>query len=294
MTALVFLAAAITFTPADAKFAYDEAAGLVREHTPRNAGTVRGRLAAEWILDRVSRTGVDASLDRFSAPAPNGEKTFFNVIVEFPCGDPTAPWVILMSHFDTTPNGGKGFQGANDGASTTGLLIALAAAINRGEGYKDNIALVWTDGEECSREYGEHDGFQGSKRLVETFRTKHRPVKCAICLDMLGDRDLNISVPGNGEPVLRRLVKTAAERVGLGSIVTLRDDLSVKDDHLAFINAKCAAVDIIDFDFGSAPGRNDYWHTPEDRMDKISEDSLLKSGKIVAEMLNLIEMRSKK
>lgn len=288
-----FLAAAITFTPADAKFAYDEAAGLVREHTPRNAGTIRGRLAAGWILDRVSRTGADASLDTFKASTPDGEKTFSNVMVEFAGSEPDAPWIVIMSHFDTAPNVGKGFEGANDGASTSGLLIALASSIGRGEGMKDNIALVWTDGEECRHEYGPGDGFQGSKRLVELFRERRRPVKCAICLDMLGDRDLNITIPGNGERALRQLAMTAATRVGLVGCVSLRNDIIVKDDHQAFLDAGCAAIDIIDFDFGSVPGRNDYWHTPADTLDKISEASLLKAGRLVAEMLTLLETRNK-
>ena len=283
----------MAFTPADAKLAYDEAAVFVREHSPRHAGTVRGRLAAGWILDHVSRTGVDASLDTFKAMSPNGEKTFTNVIVEFPSEDPSAPWIIVMSHFDTTPNGGKDFQGANDGASTTGLLIALAAVINRVEKMKDNIALVWTDAEECCREYGPNDGFQGSRRLVELFREKRRPVNCAICLDMLGDRDLNLIIPGNGEPTLRRLAMTAAERAGVADCVKLRDDIVVKDDHQAFLDAGCAAIDLIDFEFGSAPGLNDYWHTPADTIDKISEKSLLKSGKLVTEILHLLDIRKK-
>ena len=282
------LAAAIAFTPADAKFAYGEAEGLVREHTPRNGGTIRARLAAGWLLDRVSRTGVDASLDTFTAATPDGERHFCNVMVELPGTETNAPWIVVMSHFDTAPDIGSGFQGANDGASTSGLLIALAAAIRRAGPQRDSIALVWTDGEECRREYGPDDGFQGSRRLVELFRERRRPVKCAICLDMLGDKDLNIVVPGNGEKSLRKIVKAAADRAGLGKYVTLCDDMAVKDDHQAFLDAGCSAVDIIDFDFGSAPGKNDYWHTPQDTLDKISEASLLVSGRIVAEMLNML------
>ena len=284
-------AAAIAFTPADAKMAYGEAAALVREHTPRHAGTVRGRLAAGWLLDRVSRTGVDASLDTFRAQSPDGEKSFSNVMVEFPCDRPNAPWIVLMSHFDTAPTAESGFQGANDGASTSGLLVALAAAIRRAGKPNNNIALVWTDGEECCHEYGPDDGFQGSKRLVDLFRERHRPVRGAICLDMLGDRSLNISIPGNGEKTLRKIAKIAADRAGVGKFVSLCDNLVVKDDHQAFLDAGCAAIDLIDFDFGSAPGRNDYWHTAQDTMDKISEDSLLASGRFAAELLNMLDER---
>ena len=285
------VAAAIAFTPADAKFAYDEAAGLVRAHTPRHAGTIRGRLAAGWLLDRVSRTGVDASLDTFTARTPDGDRNFSNVMVELAGQDPTAPWIVLMSHFDTAPNVGQGFEGANDGASTSGLLIALTAALRRAGPQRDNIALVWTDAEECRHEYGPDDGFQGSKRLVDVFRERRRPVKAAICLDMLGDRNLDIVIPGNGDRALRRIAKAAADRAGLAQCVTMRDDLVVKDDHQAFLDAGCAAVDLIDFDFGSAPGRNDYWHTPADTLDKISEASLLKAGRLAAELLTLLEVR---
>jgi len=49
------------------------------------------------------------------------------------------------------------------------------------------------------------------------------------------------------------------------------------------------AVDLIDFEFGSAPGLNDYWHTAADTLDKISADSLLVTGKIVMEMIRRLD-----
>ena len=161
-------AAPIEFTEADAHVAFSAASNLVERCTPRDAGTMRGRLAANWILDRVSRTGVDASLDKFRAPTPDGERPFANVIVEFPGTKTNATWIVVMSHFDTMPNIGDGFQGANDGASTSGLLIALANTIRRAGRPAENIALVWTDGEECRRSYGPNDGFQGSRRLADS------------------------------------------------------------------------------------------------------------------------------
>jgi hypothetical protein len=46
------------------------------------------------------------------------------------------------------------------------------------------------------------------------------------------------------------------------------------------------AIDLIDFKFGSAPGLNDYWHTTEDTMDKLSPESLEIIGRILACMIN--------
>lgn len=283
------LAAPIEFTDADAHVAFAAASNLVERCTPRDAGTLRGRLAAHWILDRVSRSGVDASLDKFRAPTPDGERPFANVIVEFPGTKPNAAWIVVMSHFDTMPGIGDGFQGANDGASTSGLLIALANAIRRSGRQAENIALVWTDGEECRKSYGPNDGFQGSRRLAESYRARNRAVKAAICLDMLGDKNLNITIPANTTPFLKDITLAAAKRTGAAAKITVKDDIVVKDDHSAFLEIGYPAIDLIDFDFGSAPGLNDWWHTPNDTLNKISAESLLLSGRLVTEILNSLQ-----
>ena len=284
--ALPLIAGQIEFSEADAQVAFAAASNFVERCTPRDAGTFRGRLAAQWLLDRVSRTGVDASLDKFRAPTPDGERPFANVVVEFPGSTTNAAWIVVMSHFDTMPNIGEGFQGANDGASTSGLLIALAGAIRRAGRQADSIALVWTDGEECRRSYGPNDGFQGSNRLAAYYRTRNRAIKAAICLDMLGDRNLNITIPANTTPPLKDIALAAAKRVGAADKVAVRNGIIVKDDHSAFLENGFPAIDLIDFDFGSAPGLNDWWHTPNDTLDKISAASLLVSGRLAAELLN--------
>jgi Zn-dependent M28 family amino/carboxypeptidase len=289
ITAFTLPAAPIEFTKADAQAALEAAGGLVTNCTPRDAGTLRGRLAANWILERVSRLGVDATLDKFRATTPDGERTFANVVVEFAGAKTNAQWIVVMSHFDTMPNIGEGFQGANDGASTTGLLIALAGALRRAEQQPDNIALVWTDGEECRKSYGPNDGFQGSKHLADTYSERRRVVKAALCVDMLGDRNLNITIPANTTPVLKTVALGAAARAGMSGKVSLNDSIVVKDDHSPFLDAGFPSICLIDFDFGSAPGLNDWWHTPNDTIDKISAESLHASGRLVAEILNTLQ-----
>ena len=289
---MVASAAVVRFTADDAKNAFSTAAEFVRECTPRDAGTIRGRLAANWIMDRVSRTGVDAAIDSFRADSPRGMKSFANVVVEFKGTKQNAPWIVLISHFDTPVNIGNGFEGANDGASTTALLIALAKAIRRAGPQPDNIMLLWTDAEECMVSYSENDGFQGAKHALKGFADRRRAIKAAIGLDMLGDRDLHIQMPVNGTVQLQNAVFEAAKRAGLEGLVSVGRDI-VKDDFAVFYDVGCPAVNLIDFHFGSAPGKNDYWHTVEDRMDKISEESLLKSGMLVVELLNMLEGNGK-
>ena len=277
--------AKISFTEADAKVAYASAKEFVLQCTPRDAGTVRGKLAASWILDAVSMRGADIRRDVFHADTPKGTRSFTNLMCGFR-SDPDAGWVVLLSHFDTKP--GSNCPGANDGASTTGLLIALASAINERGLPKGNLMMIWTDGEECMESYTDDDGFWGSKHAVASVRSNGIQVRAVICLDMLGDRDLRITIPSNGDATLSKIALHAARRAGLeDGFVRLVDD-DVKDDHMPFLKAGFKAIDLIDFEYGSAPGRNDYWHTPEDTIDKISVESLHKSGRLVAEILNII------
>jgi Zn-dependent M28 family amino/carboxypeptidase len=60
---------------------------------------------------------------------------------------------------------------------------------------------------------------------------------------------------------------------------------AILDDHVPLANAGIPAVDIIDFRYGSVPGSNDYWHTDEDTLDKLSPESLEAVGNVVLEML---------
>ena len=273
------LAAALAFTHQDAQRAYSTAARLVIDCTPREAGTAGGRAAANFIVDEVGKSGLDAVRDAFAADTPKGRRTLNNVYCSF-CPDETKPWIVLVSHYDTKPD--VPCPGANDGASTTALLIVLADAFKRWKEPTCNALLVWTDGEECFREYGKGDGFWGSKRAAEHVRSqKGMNVKAVICLDMLGDADLRIMIPSNGTDSLALLAVEAAERIGRPGLV-FRMAECVRDDHVAFLDAGYPSIDLIDFEYG--PG-NSYWHTSADTIEHISHASLLKSGMLVVEMV---------
>lgn len=278
----LLLAVALQFTQPDAELAYNIASNLVEKHTPRDAGTIRGRIAANYLLDSASNLGANVKRDSFEAMTRKGSRTFVNLYSEFKF-NPEGEWVVLLSHFDTKSH--TKCPGANDGASTSGLLVALANMLYRAEGYKHNVLLVWTDGEESEVAYGDTDGLFGSRRAVEWIRKKGYTVRAVICLDMLGDKNLDISVPKNGHPSLIKLAQIAGKRAGVK--VTPIDEL-VRDDHVPFLKQDMSAIDLIDFHYGSKPMLNDYWHSPEDTIDKISVESLKKSGTVVAELLKIL------
>lgn len=281
MISLLF-AAALAFTPEDAAFAHKTAEAFVSECTPRDAGTIRGAKAANWILDRSSMMGADVRRDIFWSETPSGKRRFTNLYAEF-VSNPSSRWVVVVSHYDTKP--GVDCPGANDGAATSALLIALAKTLAEWRTPEGNVMLVWTDSEECQgAHYSAGDGLQGAERAVKYIQSKKRPIQAVLCLDMLGDRDLKISIPENGDLTLMKIARHAARRIGEPGLVELSED-RVKDDHMPFLQAGYRAIDLIDFEYGPD---NSWWHTSEDTCDKISEESLLKSGRLVTEMLNLL------
>lgn len=278
LASILMLSASLLFTEGDADFAYRCAGEMVKRHTPRDAGTLRGRLACNWLMDTIASQGADVRRERFRVDTPKGEREMANLSCSFRT-NPEDGWVVLLSHYDTKP--GTGCPGANDGASTSALMVALARMIVERGLPRGNLMMIWTDGEECMNSYGPNDGLWGSRHAAEMLKRKGIKVRAVICLDMLGDKDLKITIPRNGDATLARIACHSARRMKLGDgfIEMVREE--VKDDHVAFRDQGWRAIDLIDFSY-------DHWHTEEDTMDKISVESLHKSGMLVAEILNII------
>lgn len=251
---------------------------------PKVPGTDGARKAATYLRDRLIQAGLTPEWDEFKDATPGGTGTFVNVMATLPGGKPGL--VILAAHWDTKA-GIKGFVGANDSGSGVGLLLALAPVLKAGAAGRPSVLLAFLDGEECRVNYGPADGLHGSRHLAARLvaEGRARGVRAMILLDMVGDRDLNVAIPRNGTPELISAVFRAAEEGGVRERFSLAGG-GVLDDHQPFLDANMPAVDLIDFDYGSARGLNDYWHTAEDTIDKLSPGSLETVGRVVLRMVN--------
>jgi glutaminyl-peptide cyclotransferase len=257
---------------------------------PRASGSPGAEAAANYLLKRleaVAQPGHQAEIAVFEDDTPAGRMTFRNVLFSMPGG--RSNWLIVASHYDTAPNVGPDFVGANDSGSSSGALLTLAEVLSRRGPPPVGVLLAFLDGEECMRRYGPGDGLHGSRRLLASLRETGtaRQVDAFILLDMIGDRDLTVTVPANSTPALVRLALDAAQAEGRRAAFRLTD-AKVTDDHVPFLSAGIPSLDLIDFEFGSAPGRNDYWHTPQDTLDKLSPESLQLMGRVVIRMLNAL------
>lgn len=266
----------------DGQRAFAEVVALVQT-SPRDAGTANAKKAAEHIAQRLESFGVAAEIDTFQDQTPEGVKTFHNVVGRIP--GKTDQWIILGSHFDTMP-GIANFQGANDGGSSTGVLLELARMLSK-QRPAVGIIFAFFDGEEGIAGYGPNDGLHGSRHMAASLveAGAAHTIKGMVLLDMVGDKDLHLTIPYNSSRSLVKELIDAAHAAGHRDRFTLSLDMVITDDHQPFLDAGIPAIDLIDFRFGSAPGLNDYWHTAADNLNHIGFQSLELVGNVVVELL---------
>ncbi|MBL7016410.1 MAG: M28 family peptidase [Kiritimatiellales bacterium] len=255
---------------------------------PRDAGTGGARRAAVHLEKKLAELGYQSTIDTFSEETPSGKMFFNNVLGRLP--GKTKRLIVIGSHFDTKAGISPDFQGANDSGSSTGVLLELARVLSEKGPLETEFLIAFFDGEECRVEYSPTDGLHGSRRLarqiVEGGGAEH--VEAVIILDMIGDKSLNVTVPRNSTRELVKDLFFAAHQQGVRPAFSLGKG-SILDDHVPFMLAGLPAIDVIDFDYGSAPGLNDYWHTMEDSMDKLSAESMQTIGNTILQMVENLQ-----
>jgi glutaminyl-peptide cyclotransferase len=264
--------------------AFEEVQKLV-SFTPRNSGAEGVKQAAEHLLARISPHADSAEIVVFEDETPKGKLEFRNVIGLIK--GQSDKLIILASHYDTKAGISDNFQGANDSGSSSGLLVELIRVLKAQSPLPYTVLFAFFDGEECISEYGDHDGLHGSRNLVRKLKDQELIdlTKAMILLDMVGDRDLSITIPRNSTRELMAVVFDAARDAGVRHNFSLFKS-AILDDHVPFLNAGIPSINIIDFEFGSQPGLNDYWHTEQDNLEHISAQSLQTIGQVVIHLLN--------
>jgi Zn-dependent M28 family amino/carboxypeptidase len=245
---------------------------------PRVAGTPGAERARAYITGELKRMGVTAEVRAFEADTPHGRLRMANVVATVPGRRPDV--ILLGGHYDTKFFADFRFVGANDGGSSTALLLELTrrlAAAPREYTYR----VAWFDGEEARVAWTATDSLYGSRRLAAELGRAGRLPRAVLVLDMIGDRELGILRETYSTPWLRDIVWASAARLGHGRHF-LDTEMAVEDDHAPFLKAGVPALLLIDFDFPP-------WHTPDDTLDKVSARSLAVVGDVVLDALPSIE-----
>jgi Zn-dependent M28 family amino/carboxypeptidase len=251
---------------------------------PRPSGSEANRKLQALIRAELKPLGCEVTEDAFRASTPLGPIAMKNIIARF--RGSSGQIVAISGHYDTKSIPGTTFLGANDGGSSTGFLLEMARVVSRLP-HKNDIYLVWLDGEEAIAQWSDTDSTYGSRHLASRWAADGTllKLKALINVDMIGDRDLVIVDEANSTEWLRRLVWETAGQLGLSKHFS-NDPGAIDDDHVPFLRAGSSAVDLIDFDYGP---NNSWWHTDRDTLDKLSPGSFQVVGDVVLGTIRRLE-----
>jgi Zn-dependent M28 family amino/carboxypeptidase len=241
---------------------------------PRPAGSDAIEKARNYIEEQLRNSGWHVTSQGFTDDTPRGKIHFANLIARFSSdADTGSPSFLLCSHYDTKLFNSIRFVGANDGGSSTGLLLELARVIGRHPNLAKKVELVFFDGEEAFENFSDTDGLYGSRYFAKQLqRNEAKQFRGGMLFDMVGDRSLGITLPADSPAAMARDVFAAAEALKVRDHFTYLDR-DLVDDHAPLNAIGVPMIDVIDFDYPS-------WHTAGDAMDKISAYSLQTVGSV--------------
>jgi glutaminyl-peptide cyclotransferase len=252
---------------------------------PRPAGSKALEKSRDYIEDQLRRSGWQLTTQAFNDETPRGKVQFVNLIAQFPGqGKVASPSFLLCSHYDTKTFDAIRFVGANDGGSSTGLLLELARVIGQHPNLARKIELVFFDGEEAYEQFSETDGLYGSRYFARQLQGGGaKQFRRGLLFDMVGDRSLGITLPADSPADMARDIFAAAEALKLRNHFTYLDRELI-DDHAPLNAIGIPTLDVIDFDFP-------WWHTADDTIDKISAQSLQIVGSVALYYLSEFALR---
>ena len=270
----------------DGKRAYAHVAKQV-SFGPRPAGSPAIAKTQEYLLAELKSYGCTAEVDSFTSDTPAGRLPMKNILVKIP-GD--KPGVILLgTHYDTKRL--ENFVGADDGGSSTGVMLELARLLCSQHG-RYAVWIAFFDGEEAVRhEWQDPDNCYGSREMAARFAISGDlpKIKAFLLADIVGTRTPHFKRETYSTKALVDLVWGVAKKLGYGDIF-IDESSAVEDDHQSFLKRNVPSVDVIDLDNGPG-GDVYYWHTPQDTLDKISPKTLAIVGHVFLESVKQLQSK---
>ena len=275
------------------EFSGDKAFEEVRKQVeigPRPSGSPELEKARVLIEAALRKSGWDVERQAFTDETPHGPVKFANIIARFSANGArpaprTTQRVIVCSHYDTKLFSTIKFVGASDGASSTGALLELARVLALDPAMAAQLELVFFDGEEAFVQFTDPDapkpdGLFGSRHYARALAADGRAAqfKFGILWDMIGDRDLRITLPPDSPADLARGVLASAESLGLRQHFGYFSRTILDDHEEIQRRTHVPTIDLIDFEYV-------YWHTAEDTLEHIAPESLQKVGAVTLHYL---------
>ncbi len=292
--------------PVDGDKAMAHVRHLAETIGPRPFGSEGLAKAADYLTSQLQGLGLQPK--RHEVVDAASGKLIRNVYCQIDGQDPEkGPILMLGAHYDTKLTEGHAedghnfrFVGAIDGGGAPAVLLELARCLKaRQPQLQPNVWLYWIDAEESIDFHWNHErALIGSKAFCRHLAAeKILPrVKAFVLLDLIGDKNIKIDRDGKSNEQLQQIFEKTAQAMGVQDRV-YKYRSSTTDDHEVFRDFGVPSVLLIDFHLRipghliletqpnaqvpDAQGYQQWWHTPEDTVDKMSPDSLAFAGNLV-------------
>jgi glutaminyl-peptide cyclotransferase len=263
----------------DGKRAFEDVSRQV-DFGARPPGSTAIAQAQDYIVAQLSAAGCSTETDPFNAQTPAGIVPMKNILVKVP-GDREGI-LMLATHYDTKKL--DLFVGADDGASSTAVILELARQLCA-QPQHHPIWIAFFDGEEAVGEWSDTDSRYGSREMAAKLSISGdlKKIQAFLLADIVGSRTLRFKRELNSTKALTDQVWSTAARLGYSGVF-VNEGMAIEDDHLSFLKRGVPCVDVIDLEIP-------YWHTPQDTLDKISSKSLAVTGHVFLETIKQLQAK---
>jgi len=272
----------------DGAKAFDQVAKIV-SFGPRPPASDGIHKVQEYISTQLKSEGCQVEQQDFHASTPKGDVAMQNIVAKAPGTGPGI--ILLLTHYDSLSSV-ENFVGAEDSASSTGMMIELARHLCAQKG-PNSVWMAFLDGEESFVNWDkDNDHTYGSRELAARMSVSGelKRVKAVILVDMIGQYGLKIPKESDSTKWLADLVWKTADRLGHKDVFINQEVGRIDDDHQSFLSRGLPSLDIIDLNDYISAG---YWHTPQDTLDKISPRNVAIVGYVVLESVGELQKKFK-
>ena len=257
---------------------------------PRVPGTPAHRAIGDWLVAQLRATADTVVVQTWVHVTADGDSLpMRNIFARWRPADPNR--VLYVSHWDSRPTSDQDpdparrsqpTPGANDGGSSTAMLLGVADELKR-QPPAIGVDLLFVDGEDYG-DFSGPDALIGSRYFARNLPPGYRPL-FAVVWDIIGSerpRFLREGYSLQGAPEVVERVWQAAQDNGARDIFVNQDGGATTDDHVPLLEAGIRAIDVIDQLGG---GGYTAWHTTQDTPDKISAATLARVGRVAMALL---------
>lgn len=277
---------------------------------PHPMGSNHQKEISKDLEDRLKKNGLKTEVQKFRSVVPNLDAEKFggtqknaaltkqiwsyNVIATRPGSQKCS--VLISGHYDTKFFKNISFIGANDGGSSTALLLELSRVLEKAHFDKRSlgscsISLVFFDGEEAFFPHWDdgsellelQDNTYGSRAFVNMnlrkkfghVYFKNKPLLLVTVIDMVGHQHQELSITEGSDDVYAGKFIGFAQNIKIG-----KSQMHIEDDQDPFLDIGAPVLHIIDWT------NTKEWHTEKDTPNIISYRNIKNFGDSIVRFLS--------